>query len=70
MQIAVLDPPDAAWLKSIGLELHALGRGVGFYGYSPTLNRWFRDRGDEYEQVIVNGLWQYPGFADEEDHVR
>ena len=63
VEIVVLDPPDVEWLQGIKPKVHALGRGTGFYGYSPALNRWLRAHGDNYDRVIVNGLWQYPGFA-------
>jgi len=63
VEIVVLDPPEADWLRSMELQVHALGRGTGFYGYSPTLDRWLKARGDDYDRVIVNGLWQYPGLA-------
>ena len=63
VEIVVLDPPEAEWLRSMELQVHALGRGTGFYGYSPTLDRWLKARGDDYDRVIVNGLWQYPGLA-------
>src|SRR6476646_2695037 len=63
VEIVALDPPDAEWLRSMEPRVHAIGRGTGFYGYSPVLDRWFRAHRDEYDRVIVNGLWQYPGLA-------
>lgn len=63
VEIVALDPTDGEWLRPIEPKVHALGRGRGFYGHSPALDRWLRAHGDQYDRVIVNGLWQYPSFA-------
>jgi glycosyltransferase involved in cell wall biosynthesis len=63
VDIVVLDDPKAEWLSSIELPVHAVGRGLTKYGYSAALDRWLKANGDDYDRVIVNGVWQYPGFA-------
>jgi glycosyltransferase involved in cell wall biosynthesis len=47
----------------IDLTVHALGTGLTSYRYSNKLIPWLRKRGENYDRVIVNGLWQYLSFA-------
>lgn len=43
--------------------VHALGPAKGNYCYSEKLLPWLKERRDEFDAVIVRGLWQYPGWA-------
>ena len=63
VEIVVTDPPSSEWLQSIELKTHAVGAGLTSYRHSPDLDRWLKTHGGEYERVIVNGMWQYPGLA-------
>ncbi len=58
------DAPDAPWLGDTGLtRVFALGPSHAGYGYCPKLLPWLRANAAQYDAVIVNGLWQYIGFA-------
>ena len=61
--IVSLDAPDAAWLQDVPLPVRALGPGCSSYGYAPKLASWLRENRKSYDVVVVNGLWQYVGFA-------
>ena len=63
VEVVALDPPSSEWIGGIDLPIHALGRGLTNYGYSPALDRWLKANGQKYDRIIVNGVWQYPGFA-------
>jgi glycosyltransferase involved in cell wall biosynthesis len=63
VEVVTLDPPSSEWLRGMNWPVHAMGRGLTKYGYSPALDRWLKEYGQSYERVIVNGVWQYPGFA-------
>ncbi|MEY2538757.1 MAG: hypothetical protein QOG67_2497 [Verrucomicrobiota bacterium] len=63
VHLLALDDPGAPWLASIGLRVHAIGRGLTSYQYSRSLLPWLRRHGGDYDRVIVNGLWQYPNLA-------
>ena len=63
IEIATLDPPAAPWLTDLDLTVHALGPGLTSYRYSRRLANWLRKRTRDYDRVLVNGLWQYPGFT-------
>lgn len=61
IDIVTLDPPDSKYAPD--LTVHALGTGLTSYHYSTALVHWLKEHGANYEHVIVNGLWQHPGFA-------
>lgn len=61
--ILCLDAPDAPHVRAIAGRIHALGPMHGTYGYSRALVPWLRQHGSSYDAVVVNGLWQYMGFA-------
>ena len=63
VEIVTLDPPGSAFLGGTSLKAHAVGTGRGGYGYAPDLLRWLWAEGGNFDRVIVNGLWQYPGLA-------
>lgn len=63
VEIITLDPPAGACLNATALKTHALGTGRPGYGYAPALLPWLRTHGGTFDSAIVNGMWQYPGFA-------
>jgi glycosyltransferase involved in cell wall biosynthesis len=62
-EICSLDSPDAECVKNSLTKVYALGPGVTNYAYSPRLVPWLKAHAAEYDAVIVQGLWQYVGFA-------
>jgi len=59
-----LDAADAPWVRDFAAApLHALGPGRGRFGYSAQLQPWLARHAQEFDAVIVNGLWQYIGLA-------
>jgi len=61
--ICCLDDANAEWVKRSKIPVIALGPVKGTFGYSQVLAPWLRVHAHEYDAVIVNGLWQYIGFA-------
>jgi glycosyltransferase involved in cell wall biosynthesis len=61
VDIATLDKSYSSHMTNPGV--HALGPGRTSYRYSKNLTNWLRRHGDQYDRVIVNGLWQYLSFA-------
>jgi glycosyltransferase involved in cell wall biosynthesis len=61
--VVTLDPSSAPWIRTTDVPVHAVGVGLTSYGYSRLLDSWLVTHGADYDHVIVNGLWQYPGFA-------
>ncbi len=62
-EVVTLDDPASPALKGYSFPVHALGPIQTVYGYSPKLLPWLRANAHRFDGVIVNGLWQYCGFA-------
>lgn len=62
-EVVSLDPPDAPFLKELPFPVHALGPTVSAFGYSPRLRPWLLANAHRFDGVVVNGLWQYVGYA-------
>ena len=68
VDVASLDDPGAPWVKDYPTKLYALGPSRaslagGNYSYAPQFIPWLRAHVQNYDAVIVHGLWQYHGFA-------
>jgi glycosyltransferase involved in cell wall biosynthesis len=63
VEIVSLDAPNAPWLRDAPVTTHALGPGRGSYGYAPHFASWIRDRRQEFNVVLVHGIWQYSSFG-------
>ena len=62
-EVLSLDSPDAEYLGRYPFPIHALGPFSSNFGYSPALRDWLALHGREYDALIVDGLWSYPGVA-------
>ncbi len=64
VEVVSLDPPGTAWSEGFPCPLHALGpTTLGMYRFTPRLKPWLRENAGRFQAVIVDGLWQYNGFA-------
>lgn len=63
VEIISLDAPDDPWVHDSPVPVHALGPGRGGYGYAPGFSSWIKERRDQYDAVIVHGIWQYNSFG-------
>jgi len=43
--------------------LHAFGPSLRGYGYSPRFLPWLIRERENFDAVVVHGIWQYPGLA-------
>ena len=62
-EVVTLDSPDSPFLKDIGFPVHALGPTSTKYGFNSKLLPWLKANRNRFDGVVVNGLWQYCGFA-------
>lgn len=62
-ELLCLDDPSSACVIDCPAPVHALGPSRTSYRYNPLAVDWLRDHAAAYDAVIVNGLWQYTGFA-------
>lgn len=63
VEIVTLDKPDDLWVRDFAAPVHALGPGLGGYGYAPRFSDWIKERQAEFDAVVVHGLWQYSSFG-------
>ena len=64
MEVVTLDPPDSNWGNDLACPVHQLGPTyLGNYRYAPRLRPWLAENAHRFSAVIINGLWQYHGYA-------
>jgi len=63
VEIISLDAPNDPWVRDSAIPVHALGPGLGSYGYAPRFSDWIREQRANYDAVIVHGVWQYSSFG-------
>jgi glycosyltransferase involved in cell wall biosynthesis len=62
-EVLCLDGPGAPWVSEFPARVHALGPVTSTYGYHPRLVPWLREHAQDYDAVIVHGVWQYTSLA-------
>jgi glycosyltransferase involved in cell wall biosynthesis len=63
VEVATLDDPDDEWVAAFPLKVHALGPGKGMYAYSKKLPIWVSEHGDEYDWVVIHGIWTFASYG-------
>ena len=62
-EVVTLDDPVGPVSGRIGFPVHALGPTNTNYGFNSKLLPWLRANRHRFDGVVVNGLWQYCGYA-------
>jgi glycosyltransferase involved in cell wall biosynthesis len=62
-EVVTLDDPSANYLSDVGFPVHALGPTSTKYGFNSKLLPWLIANRHRFDGVVVNGLWQYCGYA-------
>jgi glycosyltransferase involved in cell wall biosynthesis len=63
VELVTLDDPNQAFIKKFPLVVHALGPSRSTYGYNQRLVPWLGTHAQEFDAIIVNGIWQYHSFG-------
>ncbi len=63
VELLSMDAVDSSWLNSLPIKTHAVGPGVTSYGYCSRIKGWLTEHHTNYDAFIIDGLWQYHGFA-------
>lgn len=73
--ILCFDPPDAPWIAKSSIPAFPIGPKGGShgflrrilpwlrYGYMPNLVGWLTANAENYDAVILNGLWNYASYG-------
>ncbi|HEY5919927.1 MAG TPA: glycosyltransferase [Chryseolinea sp.] len=62
-EVVSLDSPDAPFLKSESVPVHALGPAIKPWSYSAKLYPWLINNLQRFDVVIIHGLWLYQSYA-------
>ena len=62
-EVLTLDDPKADFLNNYPLPVHAIGPVKGSYAYCSALVPWLEQHVNDYDRVIINGIWQYHSFG-------
>jgi glycosyltransferase involved in cell wall biosynthesis len=63
LEVVCLDDSNSDHLSHDSFLVHALGRGRRPWNYHPALSPWLTKNLPRFDVVILNGLWQYQGYA-------
>jgi glycosyltransferase involved in cell wall biosynthesis len=63
MEVLSLDAPDAPYLDRYPFQIHAVGPVSSSFGYSAKARDWLQRHAGEYDALIIDGLWLYPGLV-------
>lgn len=63
VEVVCLDLPGQNFLDNYPTLVHALGPAKFGYRYCSELIPWLRDNHKRFDAVIIDGLWQYHGYA-------
>jgi glycosyltransferase involved in cell wall biosynthesis len=63
VEVVCLDDPNSSYLACETLPIQALGPGKGPWCYHSALRPWLKKNLPRFDAVILNGLWQFPGFV-------
>jgi glycosyltransferase involved in cell wall biosynthesis len=62
-EVVTLDDPRSTYLQNLDFPVHALGPTRTTYGFNRKLIGWLKANRNRFDGVVVNGLWQYCGYA-------
>lgn len=62
-EVASLDAPDAPFLASDSVTVHALGPGRGPWFYGADYLPWLQQNLARFDVIVVHGLWSYHSYA-------
>ncbi len=62
-EVLSLDAANADYLARYPFPVHALGPVRTTFGYSAAARDWLQVHARDYDALIIDGLWQYPGLA-------
>ena len=63
LEVVCLDDPNSNLSLNDPFPVHALGQGRGGWNYHSALLPWLNENLSRFDATILNGLWQYQGYA-------
>ena len=59
VEVACLETNEEASSRSFPFPVVGLGEGKGRFGYNPTFTKWIKENAQNFDAVILHGLWNY-----------
>lgn len=63
VHLLCVDSKEAPWLRGRSEEVFGVGPAKTGWAYCPALRSWLEDVIGNYDAVLIEGLWQYPGMT-------
>lgn len=63
VEVVCFDRPTSSWLRDAPIPVHAIGPSYLRYAFCPRLLPWLDRYANDYDFLIVNGLWQFYGLG-------
>ena len=63
VQVACLEMSEEASSRRFPFPIVGLGKGMGKFGYNPAFTRWILKNGQNFDAVVLHGLWNYSSFG-------
>src|ERR1700756_1111951 len=57
--VASLESPEEVATRNFHFRLTGVGRGIGRYRFGGTLTPWLKKNAQNYDAVILHGIWNY-----------
>jgi glycosyltransferase involved in cell wall biosynthesis len=61
--VVCLDSPLSPWLEKFPLKVFPLGPSSTGYSYTRKFVPWLQQNAQDYDHIIVDGIWQYHSFG-------
>lgn len=61
-EVVCMDNPNDLFLKNYNFKIHSLGKGKTSWSYNVKLYYWLKKWHNQYDFIIVHGLWQYQSY--------
>jgi glycosyltransferase involved in cell wall biosynthesis len=62
-EVVCLDDPEESFLQKDDFKIHAIGKAKGPWSFNKLLKPWLKENINQYDAVIVHGLWLYHSYA-------
>lgn len=63
VDVACLDDPEQDYVESFPFNVYAFAPCLGSYSYSKQFSSWMRKNIENYDVVIIHGLWQFHSYS-------
>jgi glycosyltransferase involved in cell wall biosynthesis len=63
VDVVSLDDPNKKWVSSFEFPLVSFKSSFGVYSYSLEFSQWLKINVNNYDIVVIHGLWQFHSYA-------